>query len=149
LDVVTRPGVWRHKWADRSWIEVGERAYRGPLYVAADGAVLETARGNVFVLDRDGVLVTPPLRDDLLPGVTRRAILDLARDRGWAARIESFGVDAVYDAAAVFWTSSLSGVVPITAVDGRALTVTTAAGSRLAAIAAGIGISFPARNDRF
>jgi para-aminobenzoate synthetase/4-amino-4-deoxychorismate lyase len=149
LDVVTRPGVWRHKWADRSWIEVGERAYRGPLYAAADGTVLETARGNVFVLDHDGVLVTPPLRDDLLPGVTRRAILDLARDRGWAARIESFGVDAVYDAAAVFWTSSLSGVVPITAVDGRALTVTTAAGARLAAIAAGIGISLPARNDRF
>ena len=37
VDAVTRTGVWRHKWADRSWIEVGERAYRGPLYVAPDG----------------------------------------------------------------------------------------------------------------
>jgi branched-subunit amino acid aminotransferase/4-amino-4-deoxychorismate lyase len=55
----------------------------------------------------------------------------------------------VYDAAAVFWTSSLSGVVPITAVDGRALTVTSTADARLAAISADLGISFPARNGRF
>ena len=44
--------------------------------------MLETERGNVFLVEPDGTLVTPPLRDDLLPGVTRRALLDLARDTG-------------------------------------------------------------------
>ncbi len=83
--------------------------------------MLETDRGNVFVVDTDGTLITPPLRDDLLPGITRRAVLDLARDRGWPVRIEPFGVDALHAAAAAFWTSSLSGAVAITAVDGRAL----------------------------
>ncbi len=141
VHVAARPGVWRHKWADRTWIETGESAQAGPLYVAADGTVLETARGNLFVLGADGRLVTPPLRDDLLPGITRRALLDLARDRGWPTRIEPFGTDALYEAAAVFWTSSLSGVVPITSVGGRELTIDADAGARLAAVAAGLGFA--------
>ena len=91
-----------------------------PLFVADDGTVLETSRGNVFLLCPDGTLITPPLRDDLLPGVTRRALLDLARDLGRPTRLSGFTVDDMARTAA-FWTSSLSGIVPIASVDGRAL----------------------------
>jgi branched-subunit amino acid aminotransferase/4-amino-4-deoxychorismate lyase len=87
-----------------------------PLFVAADGTVLETSRGNVFLLCEDGSLVTPPLRDDVLPGVTRRALLDLARDSGRATSVRSFTL-AEMRRSASFWTSSLSGAVPIHAVD--------------------------------
>jgi para-aminobenzoate synthetase/4-amino-4-deoxychorismate lyase len=141
--VVERPGVWRHKWADRSWLDQvapGESATDGPLFVAADGTVLETARGNVFVLEHDGTLRTPPLRDDLLPGITRRAILDLARDRDWPTDIASFDVAALDAAAATFWTSSLSGVVAITEVDGRIRPRTGAAEARLREIADALSI---------
>ncbi|HKC28473.1 MAG TPA: aminodeoxychorismate synthase component I, partial [Jatrophihabitans sp.] len=75
LNAVTRvrsAGLWRHKWADRTWTDDAGDV----LFVGADGAVLETARGNVFLIEDDGALVTPPLRDELLPGVTRRALLD-------------------------------------------------------------------------
>jgi para-aminobenzoate synthetase/4-amino-4-deoxychorismate lyase len=89
-----------------------------PLFVAGDGAVLETSRGNVFLLLDDGTLVTPPLRDDLLPGITRRAVLDRARDHGRPTRLATFTLDELLAAAAAFWTSSLSGVVPIASVDG-------------------------------
>jgi len=64
--------------------------------------------------------VTPPLRDDLLPGVTRRAVLDLARDTGRNAELRPF-VMAELTGTAAFWTSSLSGAVAIHAVDGAAL----------------------------
>jgi para-aminobenzoate synthetase/4-amino-4-deoxychorismate lyase len=104
-------GVWRHKWADRRW------AREPRLFVAADGAVLETERGNVFLIQPDGSLVTPPLRDDLLPGVTRRALLDLARDEGRSTELRVFDIPELL-ARPAFWTSSLSGAVPIHRVDG-------------------------------
>lgn len=116
-DLVTCPrpdGVWRHKWADRGW------AASGRLYLAADGTVLETDRGNVFLVEPDGTLVTPPLGDGVLPGVTRRAVLDLARDAGYRTALRPFGVDELRRRPA-FWTSSLSGAVPIRSVDGAAL----------------------------
>ena len=114
LDAVTRgraAGIWRHKWADRRW------AAEPGLFVGADGAVLETERGNVFLIQPDGSLVTPPLRDDLLPGVTRRALLDIARDEGRTTELRVFDVPELL-ARPAFVTSSLRGAVPIRSVDG-------------------------------
>ncbi|TAM92982.1 MAG: hypothetical protein EPN43_01500 [Jatrophihabitans sp.] len=112
LRTAARPaGLHRHKWSDRAALRPDT------LYVAEDSAVLETERGNVFLVAPDGSLVTAPLRDDLLPGVTRRALLDLARDTGRPARLRTFGLAQLRRSAA-FWTSSLGLAVPIAAVDG-------------------------------
>jgi para-aminobenzoate synthetase/4-amino-4-deoxychorismate lyase len=108
------PGLWRHKWTDRAW--AGDPA----LFVAVDGTVLETERGNVFLIEPDGSLVTAPLGDDLLPGVTRRALLDLARDEGRPTVLRRFTLAEMARRPA-FWTSSLSGAVPIHSVDGSEL----------------------------
>ncbi len=120
--VVRELGLWRHKWTSRARLadDEGRSAPGVPLYVAADGTVLETSRGSVFLLGDDGTLVTPPLRDDLLPGVTRRALLDLARDTGRPSDVRPFDIGELR-ASAAFWTSSLSGAVPLTAVDGAPL----------------------------
>jgi para-aminobenzoate synthetase/4-amino-4-deoxychorismate lyase len=130
-----RGGLWRHKWADRRQLTRSEDGPGTPLFVAADGSVLETSRGNVFLLTAQGTLVTAPLRDDLLPGVTRRALLDLARDEGWPAEVRPFGVPQLL-AAAAFWTSSLSLAVPIHRVDDVAL---PRRDEQIAAIAASLG----------
>jgi para-aminobenzoate synthetase/4-amino-4-deoxychorismate lyase len=117
LHAVTRlrgGGCWRHKWLDRRW------AAEPALFVAPDGTVLETERGNVFLIGRDGTLVTPPLREDLLPGVTRRALLDHARDTGRPTQLRGFDA-AEMCARPAFWTSSLRGAVPIHRVDGADL----------------------------
>jgi para-aminobenzoate synthetase/4-amino-4-deoxychorismate lyase len=116
LRTAKRPGLWRHKWADRSWITDPQA-----LFVAADGTVLETTFGNVFLLRSDGSLVTPLLREDLLPGVTRRRLLDVARDDGRRIELRGFTIDELSDAAAAFSTSSLSGLVAIESADGRVL----------------------------
>ncbi len=118
--VTPRPGLWRHKWADRRSFDQLESDGQVPLFVAADGTILETSRGNVFLLTEDGTLITPPLRDDLLPGVTRRALLDRARDEGRPAQVRGFALDELFGNPA-FWTSSLSGAVPIASVDGVSL----------------------------
>jgi para-aminobenzoate synthetase/4-amino-4-deoxychorismate lyase len=121
--VLRAHGLWRHKWADRSELSAIEDELAGdvPLFIGVDGAVLETSRGNVFVIAGDGSLVTAPLRDDLLPGVTRRALLDVAGDRGWSTRIQTSTIDDILRSRACFWTSSLSGLVAITSVDGVGL----------------------------
>ena len=116
---------WRHKWAERSALTEAEAAVRPALPFFTSRArphdITETTRGNLFIQDRDGLWCTPPLDEQVLPGVTRREVLDLLDDQQMAARIRRCTVGDLLQSRGAFWTSSLSGAVPITAVDGRAL----------------------------
>ena len=53
--------------------------------LTADGHVNESSAANIFVV-RDGVALTPPVNDDLLEGVTRKAIMELDGQRGHPGR---------------------------------------------------------------
>ena len=116
---------WRHKWTERSALTEAEAAVRPALPFFTSRArphdITETTRGNLFIQDQDGLWCTPPLDEQVLPGVTRREVLDLLDDQQMAARIRRCTVGDLLQSRGAFWTSSLSGAVPITAVDGRAL----------------------------
>jgi para-aminobenzoate synthetase / 4-amino-4-deoxychorismate lyase len=75
----------------------------------------------LFLKDDDGVWCTPPLDEQVLPGVTRREVLDLLDDQRTPASIRRYSVQDLLRSRGAFWTSSLSGAVPITAVDGTLL----------------------------
>ena len=112
---------WRHKWANRRQLERAEQEQRAGLPYfphPAGGQVAETSRGNLFCQRSDGVWMTPPLDHSLLPGVTRREVLDLFLRAAIPFSIEFFSAQTLRHSAAAFWTSSLSGAVPVTAVDG-------------------------------
>lgn len=112
---------WRHKWADRRQLERVEQQQDAGLpyfLTAAGGHVAEASRGNLFCQRSDGVWLTPPLDHSLLPGVTRREVLDLFLRAAIPISIEFFSAQTLRHSAAAFWTSSLSGAVPVTAVDG-------------------------------
>ena len=51
------------------------------IVLTADGHVNEASAANLFVV-RDGVALTPPVSDDLLEGVTRKALMELLAQRG-------------------------------------------------------------------
>jgi branched-chain amino acid aminotransferase len=89
-----------------------------PLMLNERGDVAEGASANVFVVSR-GALVTPPLNDGILPGVTRALVLELARTLAVDAREQSIRVDALLAADEAFITSTLKEVMPIATVDGR------------------------------
>ena len=55
------------------------------LVLTADGHVNEASAANLFVV-RDGVALTPPVSDDILEGVTRKAIMELLAQRGHPGR---------------------------------------------------------------
>ena len=83
------------------------------------GAVAECTAANLFLV-LDGVLVTPTTRA-ALPGITRRTVLELAREQGIPSEERDVWPMELYGADALFATGSGAGIVPIGAVDGNEL----------------------------
>jgi para-aminobenzoate synthetase/4-amino-4-deoxychorismate lyase len=81
------PGDWRlrHKSTDRGFYEAAlacarEHGAGEAIFVRDDGQVTEGSFTNMFV-ERDGMLLTPPVAAGLLPGILRRALLDEGKAR--------------------------------------------------------------------
>jgi branched-chain amino acid aminotransferase len=78
------------------------------------GTVAEASTANVFVV-RDGSVLTPPIEDGALPGVTRSFLLD------GDTRESSLTLDDLLTADEAFLTGSVMGVMPLVRVDGKAI----------------------------
>jgi para-aminobenzoate synthetase/4-amino-4-deoxychorismate lyase len=112
--VVLPGGLGPHKWRDRRLLEaLAARHGAMPLLVDADGAVLEAAIANVWLVEGDA-LITPPADGRLLPGVTRARLL-----RHPNAREEPVDLDRLDAADAVLLTSSIALVRVAAAGRGR------------------------------
>lgn len=92
--------------------------FQETLLLAADGHVAEASSANVFVV-LDGELATPPLSDDVLPGITRRAVIELARDAGYVVDERSIDRTELYLADEIFFTGTGAQVAPVASIDGR------------------------------
>ena len=116
-EVARPPGSWRHRWAAENAVQRGGSV---PLYRDADGSLLETAAGSLFVVGSGYGLVTPPLTDQVLPAVARTAVLDVAMDHHLEVSIRRIHRDELMRSAA-FTVSTASGVSVVTAVNQVAL----------------------------
>lgn len=85
----------------------------------ADGFVTEGSSSNAFIVDHEGCLVTRPLGPEILGGVTRSVVLELARDAGIEVVERVFTVDEARSAREAFLTSTSSLILPITRIDER------------------------------
>lgn len=79
------------------------------------GIVCECATSNLFCVN-GGVLHTPPLDLNILPGVTRRTVMDLAREAGIDVREERFNAELLRSASEVFLTNSLMELLPVRSI---------------------------------
>jgi branched-chain amino acid aminotransferase len=84
-----------------------------------EGRVAEAPTANVFAV-RDGWLVTPPL-DRVLAGITRDAVLAIARAEGLSAREAHLTPEEFAGADEAFFTATSLPVQPIASVDWRPL----------------------------
>ncbi len=83
------------------------------------GHVSEGSAMNLFMV-RDGVLVTPPITDNILEGITRRSIIEIARrELGLEVVERSIDRTEVFIAEEMFMTGTAAQVVAITKVDHR------------------------------
>jgi para-aminobenzoate synthetase/4-amino-4-deoxychorismate lyase len=110
--LVVPGGLGGHKWADRAIVERAEADGSVPLILDEDGTVLEASRANVFIVE-DGTIVTPPADGRLLPGVTRRRVIELV-----PVREEPVSLDRMLAADEVFLTGSVRGVEPVRDYEG-------------------------------
>lgn len=84
-----------------------------------DGLVAEAPTANAFAVVK-GALWTPPLRY-VLAGITRDAVLTLARERGIAVREEPLPLEVFANADEAFLTATSFPIAPIGSVNGRAI----------------------------
>ena len=90
-----------------------------------DGYVAECSASNLFIVETDK-LITPPIEAGILPGITRRVIIELAAKLGIKLADEAVNVERLLNAEEVFITNSVIEIMPIAAIDGR----TVGSGSR-------------------
>jgi branched-chain amino acid aminotransferase len=84
------------------------------------GEVAECTGDNVFLV-RDGVLMTPPLEAGILAGITRDAVIEIARGAGTDVREMPLTKHDVYIADECFLTGTAAEVVPVVKVDSRTI----------------------------
>lgn len=83
-----------------------------------DNKAIEGASSNLFMV-QDGLIITPPKSRDLLPGITRDLVLELAQESGLAhaeAMIEARDLDTADE---IWLTSSTREVMPVTRLNGN------------------------------
>jgi D-alanine transaminase len=83
-----------------------------------DGYVTEGAASNVFAVI-DGVLCTPPKGNDILPGITRDVILDIAQKNNIPYREDKISFTALQTASEIWLTSSTREIIPVVELDSK------------------------------
>lgn len=80
----------------------------------------EGAISNVFLI-KEGALLTPGLETGVLPGITRRAVLDLAPDEGIRTIEKTLTIQDLLAADEVFLTNSIMEVMPVVKIERHAV----------------------------
>lgn len=97
--------------------EARRHGYQEGIALDVHGYVSEGAGENIFIV-KNGVLFTPSLTSAALPGITRDAILTLAKDLGIEIREQTLSRESLYLADEVFMTGTAAEITPVRSVDG-------------------------------
>jgi len=84
-----------------------------------DGNVTEGSATNAWIVTKDGEIVTRQTDEAILSGVTRLAVMELARRDGIVLIERPFSLEEAKAAKEAFLTSTTSNVMPVIEIDGR------------------------------
>lgn len=87
-------------------------------WMVQDGLVTEGASSSAFIVTQQGELVTRPLSNAILPGITRATMMGVARKHGLRVVERAFSVAEAKAAREAFLTSAGTLLSPIVAIDG-------------------------------
>ena len=82
-----------------------------------NGFITEGAVSNVFCCIENKI-ITPPLTENILPGVTRKVILNLIQDTSLVYEETKIPIDTFLSAEEIWVTNSTKGIIPIIELDG-------------------------------
>src|SRR4051794_34103333 len=97
-------------------MEAAVNGYAEGIALDSNGYVSEGSGENIFVV-RDGKIHTPPLGASVLPGITRDAVLTLARELGIPVVETIIPRELLYIADEVFFTGTAAEISPIRSID--------------------------------
>lgn len=83
-----------------------------------NGYVSEGSAENIFIV-RNGKLITPPVSDDILEGITRNALITIAKDLGYEVEERHIARTELYVADEVFFCGTGAQVSPVVEIDNR------------------------------
>ncbi|MGJ0427765.1 D-amino acid aminotransferase [Methylobacter sp.] len=86
--------------------------------VNKDGYVTEGAASNIFAVI-DGILITPPKSCEILPGITRDVILEIAQQNNIPYKEEIIALEALNNASEIWLTSSTREIIPVVEFDAH------------------------------
>ncbi len=111
--------AWKNShWGDfvRATFAAKDAGYDVPILCAAEDAVAEAPGFNVVAVIGDSLL-SP--EDNVLPGISCRAMFEIARELGIPARYGRLSPEALREAKEVFLTATSCGLFPVTRLDGQ------------------------------
>lgn len=100
-------------------MEAKSDGYDEALLLDVNGFVSEATGENIFIV-RNGVIKTTPLTS-ILGGITRDALMTIARDLGYQVQEQQFTRDELYIADEAFFTGTAAELTPIREVDNRTI----------------------------
>jgi len=99
--------------------EAVDDGYDEAIFLTQDGHVSEGSAENIFIV-RDGVLITPSVTDDILEGITRGTVMEIARNELGLEVVErSIDRSELYIADEAFFVGTGAQVSPIVEIDRR------------------------------
>lgn len=96
-------------------LEAREKGANEAILLNNEGHVTCASAGNIFACIGDA-LVTPPLEDGVLDGVTRQVLMEK-----FAVRVRSLTAEDLQNAAGIYITNSIRGAAPLQSLNGEAL----------------------------
>lgn len=97
--------------------EARRHGYQEGIALDVHGYVSEGAGENIFEV-KEGILFTPPFTSSALPGITRDAIIKLAKNLGIEIREQVLSRESLYLADEVFLSGTAAEITPVRSVDG-------------------------------
>jgi len=98
--------------------EARANGFDDAIFLTQDGHVAEGSASNIFLV-RQGHMITPPVYDDVLEGITRATIIELARDL-WMETLERrIDRSELYIADEIFLAGTAFEIAPVIEVDRR------------------------------
>jgi branched-chain amino acid aminotransferase len=98
--------------------EVKEKSAHEAIVLNTDGYVAECIVSNIFIVDSRKV-ITPSLDTNILPGITRKIVLDICTNNNISVSEDRFRIETLIKADEMFITNSLMEIMPIAKVDGN------------------------------
>lgn len=88
-------------------------------WLVSNGYVNEGSANNAFIITQQGIIVTHPLNQTILHGITRAAVLALAKEQALQLEERAFSLQEAYQAAEAFSTGASAFVLPVVSIDGN------------------------------